>query len=382
MLQELAQRAKTVVAGRADQFFIEGEYGIGKTSTAKVAQLQIKQLYELYPIYASLGGVKTLDEVAEAVLRAAVVAGGAETSGTLEKLGEFLGRYGAKLKMPGLEISLEALKKSAPELASPFGLLGFLNEWNRTAGSRGISLVMDEINGIANEPRFSQFLKSFVEINVLSDRPMPLLLILCGTAGRRMEMIRQHQPMDRLFRIIGLRPLTLEDSHAFFMKAFNSVNISADHNALWELSVAGQGFPRMMQLLGEAAYECDQDGIIDLADVNQAILRAAEEVGKRYVDQQVIKALRSPEYKAILNKLVDVDNGLDGFLDADLRPLLTESESKKLPSFLQRMKKLNVLRAGEEKGRYYFTTAMTWVYLFSRFRGPAHAAAQYKGYST
>ena len=91
---------------------------------------------------------------------------------------------------------------------------------------------------------------------------------------------------------------------------------------------------------------------------------AAEEVGKKYVDQQVYRALRSPDYKSILAKIGKMDPDTMSFKKADVASGLTESEKKKFNNFLQKMKSLNVLRSGDVPGEYIFNVRMVRLYIW------------------
>ncbi|HEX9735939.1 MAG TPA: ATP-binding protein [Thermoanaerobaculia bacterium] len=84
---------------------------------------------------------------------------------------------------------------------------------------QGLMLILDEINGLASQRPFSGFLKDLVDSNAISRQPLPLLLIVCGTDERRL-------------------------------------------------------LPKLMHLLGEAAYSIVPDGVVDLRSAREAI-RAA-----------------------------------------------------------------------------------------------------------
>jgi hypothetical protein len=115
-----------------------------------------------------------------------------------------------------------------------------------------------------------------------------------------------------------------------------------------------------MHLIGDWAYWNDQDLVIDQDDATTAVIDAAEDFGRKYVDQQVLAALKSQDYRSILSKITsdlrflkqDVEKGLDG------------SERKKFNNFLQKMKALNVLRSGNVAGEYIFNMGLVRLYLF------------------
>ncbi|HZE89985.1 MAG TPA: hypothetical protein VE404_10570, partial [Verrucomicrobiae bacterium] len=214
------------------------------------------------------------------------------------------------------------------------------------------------------------------DTNALAPEPLPLLLLVCGVEERRREMIRRHQPVDRVFDVVEVEAMSPEEMTEFFQKAFDSVRVKVDPGAMRLMTDNSAGFPKIMHLVGDAAFWSDQDGLIDADDAGAAVFEAAEEVGKKYFDQQVLRVLRSDDYRSILKKIAGT--GLDmTFRRADVAKGLTDSENRKFNNFLQKMKRLNVLRPGDVQGEYVFNVRMVRLYIWlesrraSRRRSPA-----------
>jgi hypothetical protein len=188
--------------------------------------------------------------------------------------------------------------------------------------------------------------------------------MLCGVEERRREMIRHHQPVERIFDIIDIEPMSTAEMEDFLSKAFDSVHMRVEPDALAIMTEYAAGFPKIMQLLGDAAFWIDDDGVISKADALQAVLVAADEVGKKYIDQQVYKALRSADYHSILAKIAKMGPASLSFKRAEVLSGLTESEKKKFDNFLQKMKALQVLRSGEVQGEYVFNIRMVRLYIW------------------
>jgi hypothetical protein len=244
-------------------------------------------------------------------------------------------------------------------------MLQFLKEViNRLKGSgvQGVFLVLDEINGATSDPGFAHFVKGLIDTNAMSREPLPLLLMLCGVEERRREMIRHHQPVDRIFDVIEIESMDETEMNEFFKRAFESVQMQVEPEAMKLLTHYSGGFPKFMHLVGDCVYWLDKDGVISKDDALAAIFEAAAEVGKKYVDQQVYAALRSTDYKSILDKIAKVGIKME-FSKAEVVKELSDTERKKLNNFLQKMKRLNVLRLGELHGEYIFTSRMVWLYL-------------------
>jgi hypothetical protein len=204
-----------VAAGKPVAIFVQGEYGIGKSSIAQYVQAAAqvgRQEDSLYGIYATLGGAKTIQDVAAIVLEATLQAGAYEHTKS-EKIRDWLGKYIGEQSLFGVKVNLTALKEDAPALSTPFGMLRFLGETLerlKGTGTKGLFLVLDEINGITADPQFAQFIKGLVDANAASPQPLPLLLMLCGVEERRRDMIGAHQSVDRIFDIIDIERMSKE----------------------------------------------------------------------------------------------------------------------------------------------------------------------------
>lgn len=357
-----------VEAGKPVAMYVQGEYGIGKSSIAGFVQWLAEREHGLHGIYASLGAAETLDDMGAAVLEATLRSGVFEPKRS-EKVRNWLAKYVGEQSLFGLTIHADVLKKDAPNLIS--GLLPFLAEVIerlKDEGVKGIFLILDEINGITANPKFAAFIKSIVETNARFEKPIPLLLMLCGVEERRREMIRHLPPVDRIFDVIDIQPMSPEEMREFFEKAMNSVQMRLEEDAVKMMVTYSAGFPKIMHLVGDAAFWSDQDGVITKDDAFAAVLMAADEVGKKYVDQQVYKALRSADYRSILDKIAKRGPDSMSFNVADVSSGLTDTEKKKFYNFLRKMKTLKVLRSGKIQGEYIFTMRMVRLYIWLQSR--------------
>jgi hypothetical protein len=350
--------------GKPTAFFVQGEYGIGKSSIAGFVSYLAESDFNFYSIYAPLAGAKTLEDVATAVFEATIRAGAFKPHKHMEQIRGFFAKYIKQLEVGGVSIDPAALQADAPSLSTPYRMLDFLEQIRQRTESRAIFLILDEINGIATHPDFAYFIKGLVDQNALSRQPLPLLLMLCGVEERRREMIRQHTPIDRIFDIITIEPMTENETQVFFQNTFQSVHMTIDHSALTYLVYHSAGFPKIMHLLGDVAFWIDRDGHIDKEDALHAIVAAATEVGQRYVDQQVYKELRSQDYRSILSKIGEIDPLEMSFTRARIAHGLTETEKSKLDHFLKKMKLLNVIKQADNRGEYIFNSRMVRLYIW------------------
>ncbi|MGQ9920787.1 MAG: AAA family ATPase [Desulfobacca sp.] len=367
LIERLLERGVgQVTAGKPMAFYVQGEYGIGKSSLARFTQWLAAKDQQVYGIYAALGGARTLIDMVAIIMEATLRSGIFEPQ-RLEKIKNWLAKYLGKQTLFGFTINFEALRQDAPNFSTPFGMLGFLTELHHHLGEseiRGLFLVLDEINGITVDPQFTHFIKGMLDTNALAPKPLPLLLMLCGVEERRREMIKKHQPIERYFDVIEVLPMTPEEVQEFYGKAFESVHVAVTDEAKQIMSYWSAGFPKIMHLIGDAAFWLDKDNLIDGQDAEEAVFLAAEEVGKKYVDQQVYRALRSKDYQSILKKIASLDPNSMAFTKKQVAIDLTETEKTKLNNFLTRMQKLQVIRKGDVAGEYLFNQRMIRLYIW------------------
>ena len=369
-IEQIMQRGVgQVAAGKPVAMFVRGEYGIGKCSIAVYCQARAERECGLLGIYATLGGVASLDGVGERVLEGAVRAGMLDPSRG-ERIRDLLSKYVAEVGLFGVKLKTGELKKHAPEITS--GLLKFLEELRQKThenGTKGIFLVLDEINGIAADPKFAHYLKALVDSNALSRKPVPLLLMLCGVEARRADLVPSHEPVNRIFDLVDIDVMSPTEMSDFFKRAFDSVHMSVEAGALETLERYSAGIPKVMHMVGDEAFWLAREPVVTRETAIQAVMSATEKFGQRYLDLQVYRALRSKDYKAILSRIVE--DPLDVVIQrADVGKRLSESERKKFDDFLQKMKSLQVLRPGRSAGEWEFIHPMVALYIWMRAEAP------------
>jgi hypothetical protein len=139
--------------------------------------------------------------------------------------------------------------------------------------------------------------------------------------------------------------------------------MSVTEGAMEILCHYSAGFPKIMHIIGEASFWTDKDNQIDREDAVMGVVIAAEEVGKKFVDQQILKALKSKDFRAILTKLGKSEFVDLSFTKALIEKGLSDTEKKKFNNFLQRMKRLKVIRSGYDRGEYIFNSRLVRTYL-------------------
>jgi hypothetical protein len=351
-----------VAEGKPIAMFVQGDYGIGKSSIASYTHILAERSHGLHGVYAMLGGCKTLSDVIAAILEATLKSGLSPSRSDIIR--NWLGRFILEANVFGVKVNARALQDEARELSTPLGMLSFLAEVVGKTGVRGIFLVLDEINGVTADPQFAQFIKALVDANAVSTHPVPLLLMLCGVEARRREMITKHQPIDRIFDVIDIKPMAPSETALFFRSAFETIRVSVEPRAMEHLITYSAGLPKIMHIVGDCAFWANQDEMIDEKDAHAAVLAAADEVGQKFVDQQVLNALRSRAYRSILYKVASLGPDAAGFTTAEVSEGLTADEKKKLNNFQRKMLQLNVIRKGDAQGEYHFHLTLVRMYIW------------------
>jgi hypothetical protein len=226
---------------------------------------------------------------------------------------------------------------------------------------KGIALFMDEINGIAEQPAFAHFLKGLVDGNALSQSPIPLLLVLISSREKRASLISHYAPIERIFKPVVVGSLTNEEVKSIFTRAFRSVHVQVDPAALELLAQYSQGNPKIAHEIGEEAFYHNRGTLLDVAEAQAAIASATRIFGQKYVDEQILGVIYSDAYLNILRTLAELDE--PEFDSAVLAERLPEADRKKLPNFLQKMKKLEVLLQKGAHGHYRFKFLLLFDYL-------------------
>lgn len=360
-ISKIKRLLKQTELGKQQALYLSGEYGIGKSSLAMFTKFIAERENQLLGIYVLLGNINKVDELTIKTVQTLIQEESIKENVT-EKIRNFLSKYVGKQELFGVSINFEALKNDSMNLTK--GFLSFLMEiYDKVKDDdyKGILLIFDEINGITKNHEFALFVKTLIDSNAISRKQVPLMLMLCGTEERRIEMVKNHQPVERIFEIIDIHRMNNSEMKEFYFKAFDSVNMKIDPEALDLICHYASGFPKIMHIIGDSIYWIDNDNFIDKHDALNGILKAAEEIGRKFVDDQVLRALHSRDYKSILDKVVQSPE-LE-FKKKEIEQRLSANEKKKFHNFLQRMKNLNVIKS-DERGIYQFSNRMIPLYLF------------------
>lgn len=362
-IERLERAIKQTLTGRNENIFIIGEKGIGKSSLAGFIQYVAQKDYQFIGAHCSLGPARTLEEACRLIFQKLLQ--DLPDKSLFEKAKGIFGKYVKEIGLPGIaRIEFTAEKKDMDTLRLNF--LPLLQELYLTIKDekKGIILILDDLNGISTVPEFALFLKSFVDQIALDSKPFPLLFILVGVEERREDLIKSHDSVKRIFEVIDLLPMSSEEAHEFFTtKTFYRQNISVSPEALSLVIRFSGGLPMLMHEVGDAVFWEDANNAIDRNDARNGIIRAAEIVGRKYLDPQVYRALRGETYRSTLRRVGKLPLGAN-FQRKEVLNKIPEKERKAFDNFLQRIKKLGIISETEIRGEYRFTNQLYHLYIW------------------
>jgi AAA+ ATPase superfamily predicted ATPase len=359
---------KSVHCRSLERIFIEGDRGIGKSSLCRLTMSLAEENSKVLGIHVFLGGVTTLEEMVRRIFERLMQE--SREKPWYQGVKDFFGKHVQEVGLFGISLRFEASPRELSQAVSDFAptlrqLLDRIGE-----DRRGIMLILDDLNGLVVNPQFCNWLKSMVDEIAVSDSPLPLTLMLAGLPERRRQIVQGQPSLNRVFDLVQVQSFDRGETRAFYDKAFGQAGLSVDddaHEFLWTYS---GGYPVYLHEIGDAVFKENQDDVIDACDVMGGVDRAAQIIGEKYIEPIILNAIRSEKYRGILSKVVDHGSGFNGSFNKEaILRRLGDEEAKVFNNFLQRMKKLGVLRQTPEgeRGAYEFTSALYW-YFFTVLR--------------
>ena len=359
-IERLERAIKQTSSGRNENIFITGERGIGKSSLAGFIRYLTEKEHDFIGTHCFLGGVKDLEGMIRIIFQRLFQEVSDKT--IFDNLKNTFSKYIKAFTLFGVGVEFTADRSELRTILDNF--LPAIREINETMKDKknGLILILDDLNGITDVPDFSQFLKSFIDELATSRDSLPLFIILVGIPERREELIKHQPSVARIFDIIDLCPMDEKESEEFFNNMFGKQNISVTPQALSLMVRLAGGFPMLMHEVGDAVFWLDTDDSIDEDDAIDGILEAAEVVGRKYLDPQVYRALRSDTYRSILRRIGKFPLGTS-FQRKDILEKVPNREQKTFDNFLRRIKRLGIISETEIRGEYRFINQLYHLYV-------------------
>ncbi len=350
-IEEVISYVKSSIHGKQENVFLIGTRGIGKSSFASFLKYYVSTEMDMLGIHVFLGRVSTLEEMVRCLFERLLK----DTRGQtwFNKIKSFFGKYIKQIGLFGVNISFSPPSEDLKELVRNFPEALYNTLTIITEEKKGLFIALDDINGLAGKAEFADWYKSFVDEVATHYKKYPVIMLLVGLPEKR-DLLSSLQPsLMRIFRPIEIDRLSDDEVKQFITKAFESVDIKVDSEAMDTMVTYSSGLPLLMHEIGDAAFWLDTNGIIDKNDAINGVFKAAEKVGEKYLDPKVYRAIRSDRYISILRKL-GKDSIPWNFTKKEIEPLLTADEKKVFHNFLKKMRELGVIELEREKGSYRF----------------------------
>lgn len=359
----LASGRKALALNTLERLFVFGERGIGKSSICKFAMTVAEREFDFLGLHVYLGGVTSLEEMVrrifERLLRESV------DKPWYQKTKEFLGNHIRQLDIFGLAVEFSATERDLARAAGDFvpALKNLLAKL--LPEKKGLLIILEDLNGLAASEVFANWLKSFIDEMATAENPIPLVFILAGLAERRQQLIAKQPSLDRVFELIEIKRFSTEETREFYERMFGKVNVKITDEALRLLVRLSGGFPVFMHELGDAVFKIDIDNRVDENDALQGILRGAQIIGAKYVEPNVLAAIRSRNYQHILKKVAHKPFE-PHFSRKEVVSRLTSSEANVFDNFLRKMEKLGAIKKDKERGAgsYAFTSELYYLFFW------------------
>ncbi len=367
-IERIERAVRQTLAGRNENVFITGERGIGKSSLAWYTH-HLAEKETLLGAYCYMGPAKSLEDVAGVVFQRLLEEC---DKSALEQLKESFRKYIKSINLPFLGVEFTDDKSDLKDLVKGFiPALRHVYEVSKQNGKNGLLIVMDDLNGVTDLAEFSMFLKSTVDGIATSGEKLPLLLILVGIPERREDLLKHQPSVARIFDIIDLPLMDETESREFFLKTFAEESITVSNDALSLMVQLSGGYPMLMHEVGDAVFWQDTDKNIDISDAKQGIMEAARTVGKKYIDPQISKVLKSKTYSSILWRIGKKLPLGGAFKRQELLKEIPTAEQKNLDNFLNRIKKLGIVDDADVRGEYRFVNPLFHLYVWYEAKSKA-----------
>ena len=345
--------------------FVSGERGIGKSSLAHFVSFLAERESKVAGCHVFLGGVRDLEEMLRRTFDRLLK--DSMDKPWHESIKAFFGNRVRKVGLFGVTLELNLAGAELSTLAHDFvpsiaHLLERVKDQNEA-----FLLILDDINGLATSEVFANWLKSIVDEVATSRKKIPLCMLFVGLDERRRELVEKQPSLARVFELIDIAPWSDDEVTEFYERSFQSAGATISTNDLSILVGFTGGLPVLAHEIGDAVWRTAQRPDINGSDVTKGLVLAADVIGRKLLEPQIFRAIRSERYRSILRK---VATGLQlNFRRTELMSRLTDAEKRVLDNFLGRMRKLGVLEGDPEvRGGYRFSNRLHALYFIMEAR--------------
>jgi len=351
-------------SGNAQNFLIDGERGIGKSSllhfVSTIANGRIVGVsgvrFNFLLLSIDMGGVTAQLDIVRAIARElkSALARIQDLKENAKKVIDFMAnwevmgvRYHKERDTIDPEDAKDALVDQIVRVAQDDSL-----------GFEGVLIVIDEADAPPIEAGFGEFLKSVTERLTRRDCEN-VLFGLAGLPSTIGKLRASHESAPRIFTILHLEPLEAVECISAInigMRVANDKNersTSLTDEALTLLADLSEGYPHFIQQFSYSAFEADDNSVIDEADVLNGAYGengAIHQLGRKYFSEAYFSKINSDDYRKLLD--VMADHGDDW---VNRRQLIFESKLKEgtVNNALAALKQKTIIIADESRQGFY-----------------------------
>ncbi len=362
-IERLRSMVDATAHGRLEVGFVTGERGIGKSSLASFVRHGVQMDGRVAGCHVFLGGVRTLEDMLRKVFNRILQESVDRT--WHNQIRDFFKSRIKNVGMFGVSLELDLTASDLRRLSQDF-VPAISSLLDKLKGEKnGLLLVFDDINGLARSPEVADWIKSTVDEIGASQEKVPLCMLFVGLEERRLELIESQPSLNRVFRLIDVKPWSTEETTAFFQRVFTTRSVQIGESELNSLAKFAGGLPILAQAIGDAVWRTARGPEIDLRAAILGLLEAAEIIGRTLLEPQVFSAIRSEKYRSILRTIYGVDPGWMSIRRSELLSVLPEDEAKVVDNFLNRMKEVGALKSDPEiRGGYRYPNRLYALYFW------------------
>lgn len=362
---ELMRYVDQAASGRQENVFLVGDRGVGKTSVSSFVRYWAGSEKDVLGVHVFLGGVSTLDEMVRRVFEALLKVTKGET--WFDKVRGLFGDFITEVGLFGVSVGFSPSKEDLTQIVRNFPQSLHSMISGISSEKKVLLIALDDLNGLAQSPEFANWYKSFVDEIATHWKSFPAFIMLIGLPSMMDSLATLQPSLMRIFRVIELEKLSNDEVTEFLSKAFGEAGIEIKQEALSILVSFSSGLPVIMQEIGDATFWIDEDGSIDEDDAFAGVRVAAERIGRKYLNPQMYRAVRSKSYRSILRKLAMRERPLNRtFTRREVVAHLTEEEKRVFDNFLRRLRSIGIIEPDPEmsRGTYRFVNAIYPVYIY------------------